>query len=72
MSLSAALPGPVGGAVALAVLLGEPFAVTPARIGRGALGLLATTAGISALARPHEIATPTPVAEEFEVAHVVR
>ncbi len=43
--------------------------------GLGALGLLATAAGIGALTRPHPprgIVTATPAAEEFEVAHVVR
>lgn len=69
------LADPLTAVVIGVVLLGEPFVATPARIALGALGLLATAAGIGALTRSHpsrEIVTATPVAEEFEVAHVVR
>lgn len=69
------LADPLTAVVIGVVLLGEPFVATPARIALGAVGLLVTAAGIGVLTRPHpphEIVTAALVAEEFEVAHVVR
>jgi drug/metabolite transporter (DMT)-like permease len=69
------LADPVTAALVGIVVLGEPFAATASGIALGALGLLATAAGIGALThtRPaREIVPAAPDTNEFEDAHVVR